>query len=275
MFYQNAHQVKATARAITRQLRSSGTSMSFGQVLDALSRVRGFSDWNAYSASLSQDGIDAILDDFELAHAHDAADADLRAAETGEGGYGPESVIQVHTGFFLKTPMYPDECDYVRVCDPLGREIAYWTADEWKEEPESVMGAILGAVTRGQGLTGKALHSTLNFQEEVKETGKQEPSVTDVDFFNISRVALNSQSFQLDWLEEAALDYVGGQARPDYAEWEATTAVSLIYEEDGLATEVSLTVGELNSMQWNASKRCFVSENGDAFIFYFERAFGE
>lgn len=270
MFYQNAHQVKATARAITRQLRSSGTSMSLGQVLDALSRVRGFTDWNAYSASLSQEGIDAILDDFELAHAHDAADADLRADETGEGGYGPESVIQVHTGFFLKTPMHPDECDYVRVCDPLGREIAYWTADEWKEQPEEVMGAIIGAVTRGQGLTGKLCLA----QEAVESVKKPAPSIADVDFFDVSRVVLNSQSFKVDWLEESALGFVGFKDAPDYEEWEATTALALIYEEEGLVTEVHLTVSELNAMQWNADKRCFVDENGDSFYFYFEKAFG-
>lgn len=40
---------------------------------------------------------------------------------------------------------------YVRITDPDGEEFddgsAYWIADEWRAEPELVMGAILGAAT--------------------------------------------------------------------------------------------------------------------------------
>lgn len=37
---------------------------------------------------------------------------------------------------------------YVRVLKPDGTE-SYWIADEWNEEPELVMGAILGALCEG------------------------------------------------------------------------------------------------------------------------------
>lgn len=40
----------------------------------------------------------------------------------------------------------PDGTSYVRVCDPEGREVAYWNYEEWRDEPEFVMGAIVGAL---------------------------------------------------------------------------------------------------------------------------------
>jgi hypothetical protein len=35
-------------------------------------------------------------------------------------------------------------CDYVRVTNPDGSEVAYWTADEWVEDPSGVIGALVG-----------------------------------------------------------------------------------------------------------------------------------
>lgn len=40
----------------------------------------------------------------------------------------------------------PTGVSFVRVRDPQGNEIGYWVSDEWKEAPEEVMGAILGAL---------------------------------------------------------------------------------------------------------------------------------
>lgn len=34
---------------------------------------------------------------------------------------------------------------YVRFCDPNGAELLYWDSEEWRENPEGVMGAVLGA----------------------------------------------------------------------------------------------------------------------------------
>ena len=42
-------------------------------------------------------------------------------------------------------PTYPDKCSYVRIrCRRTWEEIAYWDSLEWKEDPEGVMGAIMG-----------------------------------------------------------------------------------------------------------------------------------
>lgn len=55
-----------------------------------------------------------------------------------------ECVIELANGGSIRCPAHPMECDYVRVCDRDGEEIAYWNVDEWVEEPTEVMGAIMG-----------------------------------------------------------------------------------------------------------------------------------
>lgn len=45
----------------------------------------------------------------------------------------------------LHTPAFPQPCSYVRVLVG-GLEVAYWNADEIGEDPDGVMGAIVGAL---------------------------------------------------------------------------------------------------------------------------------
>lgn len=59
-----------------------------------------------------------------------------------------ETILPLAGGNTLHFPSYPDPCSYVAVCDQNGMEIAYWDAEEWAEEPESVMGAIMGALCK-------------------------------------------------------------------------------------------------------------------------------
>lgn len=47
-------------------------------------------------------------------------------------------------------PAYPAECSYVRVVVD-GFEIAYWTEDDWRDDPACVMGAFLGAANGSRG----------------------------------------------------------------------------------------------------------------------------
>lgn len=49
----------------------------------------------------------------------------------------------------------PNGTDYIRVLDEAGQEVAYWSQDEWREEPEFVMGAIMGALANGRGSTAR------------------------------------------------------------------------------------------------------------------------
>lgn len=39
--------------------------------------------------------------------------------------------------------------DYVRICDSDGEELIYWDQDEWKCDPELVMGAIFNCAVNG------------------------------------------------------------------------------------------------------------------------------
>lgn len=57
--------------------------------------------------------------------------------------YGDETVIALANGREMRCPAYPEECDYVRITQN-GYELAYWTNEEWAEDPKVVMGAIMG-----------------------------------------------------------------------------------------------------------------------------------
>lgn len=78
------------------------------------------------------------------------------------GGDGDECVIRLANGNTIRTDSYGANeagSSYVRVCGPDEREVAYWSCDEWREDPEPVMGAILGAANttagRGPASTGR------------------------------------------------------------------------------------------------------------------------
>lgn len=62
--------------------------------------------------------------------------------------YGDEFVLHLENGNTIRTSTYEDDeegASYVRVCRPDGSEQAYWTYDEWAEDPKLVMGAFLGS----------------------------------------------------------------------------------------------------------------------------------
>ena len=72
--------------------------------------------------------------------------------ESYQEDYGNECIIQLFNGYSIRTDSSadnPDGSSYVRVCDQNGEEIAYWSCDEWAEDPQLVMGAILGAAKSG------------------------------------------------------------------------------------------------------------------------------
>jgi hypothetical protein len=64
--------------------------------------------------------------------------------------YGPECAATITaTTQVLRFSAAPQECDYVRITAAEGKELLYWTSDEWREEPEEVIGALLGACRSG------------------------------------------------------------------------------------------------------------------------------
>lgn len=67
---------------------------------------------------------------------------------------GAECVITLASGRTIRTGSYeasPAGSSYVRVCEPDGTEIGYWDSAEWREAPELVMAAMLGAARGGAG----------------------------------------------------------------------------------------------------------------------------
>jgi hypothetical protein len=64
-------------------------------------------------------------------------------------GYGPECVAQAtDNDLEIRFPAHPDEVGYVRLTVE-GSECSYWVYDEWAEDPELVMGALLGQLSSG------------------------------------------------------------------------------------------------------------------------------
>lgn len=77
----------------------------------------------------------------------------MTAADEEELDYGDEFVVYLRNGNTIHTDTFADHeagSSYVRVCDLDGKEIAYWSSTEWVEDPELVMGAILGAAGDGR-----------------------------------------------------------------------------------------------------------------------------
>lgn len=64
----------------------------------------------------------------------------------GADEHAPECVVKTEGGRELRCPAFPEECSYVRVTEDDGTEVAYWTYTEWEEDPQEVMGAIIGAL---------------------------------------------------------------------------------------------------------------------------------
>lgn len=70
--------------------------------------------------------------------------ATMSAIRVGED----EFILHLENGNTIRTDTYadhPEGSSYVRICGPDGREFAYWSYTEWAEDPQLVMGAILGS----------------------------------------------------------------------------------------------------------------------------------
>ena len=253
------------ARSIEQFFEKEGAPLGHSKVLDALVGAAGFKNWNVAAATLSKDGVNEILHSFEREH-----------TQVNEGlEYGPEVMLVAHTGFQLRYSSEAEGVDYVRVCDPLGREVAYWVSDEWQEDPTNVMGAMLGALVRGVPLKVKEQK-----KPKVRPSAKKAPSISDVDFMKVHSVVFNGSCFSVDWRNEDALKKLaslktsGPLERPD-DDGDIEDALNLSFVEDGLVFEENLRFDLLVSMKWSEEKRCFVCPAGSTYEFFIELSFAD
>ena len=249
MFYINSSTgAKRSARALQKSLKESGSSVAHGQVLDALARMTGFEDWNGLSASYSVEAVTAQLSESEHKH--------LKAANSPENVYDSEMSLLTHSGFALHAPAYPNEVDYVRVLDPLGREIAYWVADEWQEAPQEVMGAILGALQRG-------VMPTLQNVREL-EPGF---SVRDVPYSRLSGGIIGGDAYNdAHWIEED-IHLVLDENLPAGTDLDVPV-VTFFGSNTGLVEHRDVTAKELLALRWDRRQACFLDNNGYPWKFF-------
>jgi hypothetical protein len=50
---------------------------------------------------------------------------------------------------FASAALEPHGTSYIRIVDVRGVEVVYWDSNEWREDPQGVMGAIMGAMLKG------------------------------------------------------------------------------------------------------------------------------
>lgn len=121
------------------------------QAVDEASTVLGYWEWVFCQAD--EYGVD--LDDLygeggKLAAMERAAarrgwsaEETRHAQESIDNAYQDECVVPLANGRKLCTPAFPEPATYFRVTD-CGFELAYWTSDEWRDDPEGVVGAFFG-----------------------------------------------------------------------------------------------------------------------------------
>jgi len=64
-------------------------------------------------------------------------------------GNNKETIVELKNGCSLRSSDKNYIAgDYVRLCDPTGKEIKYWDHKEWQEEPVLVIGAIISAAAQ-------------------------------------------------------------------------------------------------------------------------------
>jgi hypothetical protein len=275
----NARNAKASARSLERFMDRLGFDLKHGRALDALSVMAGAGNWAALAnGTLSEAAMDAQLLGVELKHIEGNRDTD----------YGVECALIAHTGFELRySADEHEDVTYVRVCDPLGREVAYWSDDEWKEDPRLVMGAILGALTRGKAAVienGRHVAASPKAEEQL-------PTILDIPLNKISTVIIDHQPHflrylepegaeVLDSLEPKTFDNASDKAHLNKSEefsqefgWK--TVFELGYEDgSGFIAERELDVDLMLSLKWDFEQKLFVDPEGSTYRFMVATPFG-
>lgn len=134
-------------------------------------------------------------------------------------GPGGECIVSLPGVFAIHTPAWPHDCGYLRVVDAgvgHGVELAYWDAQELRDDPQSVLGAIVGLLA--------ALQRPTSGHHRPGELGSLRSSPT-------AGVPLDTQPPTADSVAhaQAAVDaYVEAAALPNSVRDDATSAADML-----------------------------------------------
>jgi hypothetical protein len=269
MFVLTKNQAKAKADVLNKYLNERGVTLAPSDLLNAVARMAGLESWNAMAAQYKPEAADLLLADHEREHAFDCTDAELRAEETNSRSFGPECQIQTASGFWLVMAAYPKGVDYLRVCDPLGREVVYWSATEFAEDAGGVLAALGGALNRARTDTmPDPLHPSADKLVVVDKSGRMPKmpkaralsglpwqditTLTLTDPYSSADITLyrtlhNPQEIEFDFLEAVDAECGGHASEERISELDQMKDQILLdwgheYEAEGL------TIGELRSI---------------------------
>ena len=61
-----------------------------------------------------------------------------------------ECSVRVSDRMSLVCPAYPESCSYLRLVVNDENELAMWTWEEWRDDPQTVIGAMMGMINEEQ-----------------------------------------------------------------------------------------------------------------------------
>ena len=73
-----------------------------------------------------------------------------------------ECVIRISDRMSLVCPAYPEDCSYLRLVIDGKIESGYWHWEEWQDDPQNVMGAIMGIMNEQQMIESGIENDELN-----------------------------------------------------------------------------------------------------------------
>ncbi len=252
---------KKTARTLEKALTKAGVSLQHGKALDLLAAMCGHLDWNSFTTSMTPQALNQQLFDFELAHLQDSVD----------DTYGSECMVVAQTGFQLRYAADTKMCEYVRVCDPLGRELMYWDSAEWAQDPQLVMGAVLGALVRGNAAPApRKTDAESPSKSSALAASSALPVVTDIDFMKTHAVIFADRCHHIVWRQESVLALLAEPTSAEFAENQDMPALDLQYEDEGRLYADTLTLADLAGLVWNPKEQSFFNALGHEYRFIFE-----